>query len=123
MDKSINICYYDIPMHTIGSERLDFLDGAVEENFDDETVASKEARGWGTNNSDFEAYCVDLALPNHPGGLQGIVERQIGHYEHNVGLDLAGGSDGVALQDLLNDGILGTAILTNYYDLRSDSAK
>jgi hypothetical protein len=110
-------------MYTIGPERLDFLDGAVEEVFDDETVASKEARGWGTNNSDFEAYCVDLALPNHPEGLQGIVERHVGRHEHNVGLDLAGGSDGVALQDLLNDGILGTAILTNYYDLRTDSAK
>jgi len=109
-------------MKVIESERLAFLDGVAEEKTL-HTVASMEARGWGTNNSDFEAYCVDLALPDYPQGFAGIVEEAIGKNPNNVGMDLAGGSDGIALQDLLRDGILGTAIVTNYEDRRTSETK
>jgi hypothetical protein len=101
-------------MNTIGPERLEFLEHAVDQTFDGETVASKEARGWGTNDSDFEAYCVDLALPDNPEGLGGIIEAQIGRSASNVGIDLAGGTEGVALRDLLRMGLLGKALVTNY---------
>ncbi len=107
-------------MNSIGPERLAFLDYAVDETFDDETVDSKEARGWGTNNSDFEAYCVDLALPDNPEGLGGIIEAQIGRSKNSVGVDLAGGSEAVALRDLLRQGFLGKALVTNYSDKPTD---
>lgn len=51
-----------------------------------------------------------------------IVHQHVGRDPDNVGLDLAGGS-GRALRTLLLNGILGSGIVTNYLDKRTDNER
>jgi hypothetical protein len=76
---------------------------------------------WMSNDSSFKDYCTYSLLP--PGLIEKILQQQLGRQSHNVGMDLAGGENGQALQDLLADGTLNKALLTTYTDRRSSHAK
>jgi hypothetical protein len=52
-----------------------------------------------------------------------MILREIGTDSDNVGIDIAGGTNGRALQQLLEHGILGKALVTNYTDTRTDETK
>lgn len=96
---------------------LDFLNDATP--VDNNTLLAR--RGdlcWGVNNSSFSDYAAEVEFMNYPGGLRQILERHIGYSEDNTGLDLAGGSNGRALSDLIDDGILGKGLVTNLSDLQ-----
>lgn len=78
---------------------------------------------WPVNDSPFSAYCDYAMLSDDKGGVPAIVDKQLGQSPDNVGLDLAGGENGIALRDLMNDGIIGKALLTTYKDRRDDITK
>ena len=99
------------------SERLDFLKS-------EEPASDRRTRRetWPVNNSGLDNYFA-VDLPGHPEGVLGIIEEQLGMAEGNAGIDIAGGSNGVALRKLLSMGILEKALVTNYRDKRNLAAR
>lgn len=84
--------------------------------------------GWGFNNASFDDYCgsfgqrtAEIGEPRE--GLREIVERQLGKDPANIGLDVAGGSQGTAIRSLIAEGILGTGLVTNLFDTRTEETK
>lgn len=110
-------------MTSVEQDRLSFLEGAKEDSWYTDATVPRDKVVWFTDDSDLESYDLDLSFPDNPEGLSGILLDTIGRNRDNVGIDIAGGTNGVALQDLLKDGILGTAILTNYVDSRSEETR
>jgi hypothetical protein len=98
------------------SGELDFLKG---EQRPDEWVGSDD--DWISNDSNFNDYVTCSLLPD--GLFDRILDQHVGKNTENVGLDLAGGENGQALQDLLTAGFLGRALLTTYKDRRSIATK
>jgi len=98
------------------SAELDFLKG---EQRPEEWVGSDD--DWLSNDSSFNDYVAYSLLPK--GLFARILDKHVGENTENVGLDLAGGENGQALQDLLAAGILGRALLTTYKDRRSIATK
>jgi hypothetical protein len=85
---------------------------------------SEKGDEWDVDDSSLEEYSVLAGLPeNFENGLGGLILRSIGRGNGNVGIDIAGGTNGKALQELLSLGILDKALVTNYADARSDETK
>lgn len=78
---------------------------------------------WRVNNSTIEEYAQDAQFPSYPFGLLGILESATHPEQQNVGMDLAGGSQAVALRNLLDSGVLTKGLVTNYEDLRTPATK
>ncbi len=78
---------------------------------------------WNVNNSDIKDYSERARDMGRVGGLTAVIVEQIGREESNAGLDIAAGSNAEALTDLLDAGVLGTALATNYSDRRSKSVR
>lgn len=70
---------------------------------------------WGINDSPFSDY-ARVTFTNFPNGLTGIMYDRLRRSQQNVGLDLAGGSTGRAMRDILQDRWLDRALVTNYED-------
>lgn len=107
-------------------EALDFVNAiyGISVDWRGELVSAIEARGWGVNDSDFGSYCAGLMLADGREGVQEIVSEHLRSMDgHRVGLDIAGGTNGVALQSLLRLRILEHGIVTNYADRRSDETR
>lgn len=100
------------------TERLDFLQDA-EHPYDRRVRWDK----WRINNSGLDDYFSPVTLADHPEGVLGIIEEQIGADEGNAGVDIAGGRNGIALRQLLKMGILEKALVTNYRDRRNPVAR
>lgn len=88
------------------------------------------SEGWGFNNSNFDDYCASFGYRTEYGlgvqeneGLKDIIEKRIGQDPDNIGLDIAGGSDGVAIRDLIAEGIINAGLVTNLFDLRTEETK
>lgn len=115
--------YYIIRyMTTPNSEqRLSFLDPYTA--YKSQPPVLSERHTWTVYNSSFKDYSEHAILPDYPDGLKGIVESQIGFNEDNVGIDIGGGINGVALQDLLELGVLSKALMTDFMDERSEKTK
>lgn len=77
---------------------------------------------WHINDSSFDDYSGKIDFPGL-GNLRGILERQIGYDSSNTGLDVAGGSQGIAIQDLLRADFIGKGLVTNFEDLRTKKTK
>lgn len=77
---------------------------------------------WAVNDSSFDEYCGKIDFPGQ-GGLFEILERQIGYDKNNAALDIAGGSQGAAVQDLLSTELVGKGLVTNFEDLRTEETK
>lgn len=73
---------------------------------------------WRVNSSSFNDYSRRADIHGHPDGLTDIVFSQVGLDPNNVGLDIAAGSSARALRDLLDRGVLGRALATNYQNRR-----
>lgn len=86
-------------------------------------LAEDGDNAWRKNNSSFEEYMEDAPFPSHYAGLIGIIDDAIRYDRSNVGMDLAGGSQGVALRDLLDEGLISKGLVTNYQDLRTPATK
>lgn len=99
-------------MAVIDPAKLQFL--AAEKRPDDWFESDIE---WISNDSSLRDYATYSLLGE--GIFDRILERHVGRSPENVGLDLAGGENGQALQDLFAEGILGKALLTTYRDRRS----
>ncbi len=84
-------------------------------------IASESSDEWRKNDRGIASYSDYLfddffTLPQ-------LIESQIGYDDRNVGLDLAGGKNGIALQELLDERLLGRGLVTNLHDHRSREAK
>ena len=95
-----------------GTVNLDFLDGVEHPTGE----APPEDDNWFTNNSPASHYFDRVKLPDHSQGVLDLVWGQIGY--DNVGIDLAGGSNGRAITDLSRSDIVVRGLLTNYRDNR-----
>ena len=71
---------------------------------------------WFTNDSTLADYFQVGTLPDHPEGVGSFIFNRIGH--DNVGIDLAGGTNGVALRGLLRADVIHKGLFTNYQDHR-----
>lgn len=103
-------------MTQVGTEHFLFLEGVPEE-LKLRNVPNNDA--WTNNNSTFANYCESSGIPE----AEKIIKNQIGHFAIKTALDIAGGSDGVALQNLLDDATITEGLVTNYYDSRGSQAK
>lgn len=90
-------------------ERLAFLDGLGPESHSDT---------WFFNNSSIGSYLDGVKLEGHPEGPLSIIEAQLASVDYRVGIDLAGGADGVALRGLMQRGLLDHGLVTNLTDQR-----
>jgi len=106
-----------MPSIDLGRE-LAFLNGARLDDRDFAHLARFGDTDWLVNDSSLQDYGRGVHFPAIPLALETIVKNEIGVDKGNVGLDLAAGSNGLALQDLLRSGVLNRAIMTNYEDRR-----
>ena len=74
---------------------------------------------WMTNDSTLANYGHDFCVPGL-GGLQRILDERLGGQTEAVGLDVAGGINGVALQDMMREGYISRGVVTNYADNRTE---
>lgn len=93
-------------------------------------LSEHSTEGWGFNTSTFDDYCSSFGKRTNYGigfeeteGLREIVERQLGKSSANIGLDIAGGSQGTAIRSLVAEGIIGTGLVTNLFDTRTEETK
>lgn len=101
------------------AERLSFLDG-----LDESRNAGGTNDEWLCNNSPFERYFDGVSFQNHQEGPLQIIESQLEGLEHNVGIDIAGGANGVALRGLIKrQGLLEKGLVTNKFDTRDGKAQ
>jgi hypothetical protein len=108
--------------HRFSGYNLDFVD-TIPPIRPNSRVGVIGDRSWGINDTPFRQYTADAVFPHYPGGLEDIIQERIGYSDTNVGLDLAGGSQGRALRDLIKDGILTKGLVTNLEDLRTHNTK
>lgn len=80
-------------------------------------------RRWGFNDSAMLDYSRRAHLDANPFRLLEIIGERLGQSGRNVGLDIAGGSKATALRELLDSGVLGHAVVTNYQDRRGRKVK
>ena len=76
---------------------------------------------WHINNSSWAEYTARIDFPDLRKSLDSIIDDL--NCESSVGLDIAGGKDGVAMLDLIQRGVLSRAAVTNFEDHRSDYVK
>lgn len=93
------------------SEVFSFLNGARDPDLHHDDW-------WKVNNSSFRDYSRRAKLLGCRGGLRQIIDTQIVSGEDNVGLDIAAGAKARALRNLLDSGVLRSALATNYKDRR-----
>lgn len=72
---------------------------------------------WTTVNSDLSNYLYNAIFASMPISVEEILETRVASLE-GAGIDLAGGNDGIALQDVLRQGIITNGLLTSMDDLR-----
>lgn len=99
-------------------ERLTFLEG--EESVPDRRIRRDR---WRTNNSTLDDYFQEVVLPGYPEGVLAIIERQLSKTKRNIGMDIAGGRNGVVARQLLRMGLLEKALVSNYRDRRNVAAR
>jgi hypothetical protein len=70
---------------------------------------------WDVDNSTIQDYGERADYSRyHPLGLYGIIADCVGQDDQNVGLDVAGGSSGQALRELVAAGIIGRGLFTHF---------
>jgi hypothetical protein len=110
-------------MSTLGLETgsLEFVK-TIQPDKDEYYSSMERSDSWYVHNSDLTAYCAEANFPEQLNPKR-VIEAQLDAGTDNVGLDIAGGRDGVALGTLLRAGRLSQAIVTNYLDRRSPSTR
>lgn len=100
------------------AERLSFLSNPV-----DGFIHPNSKDRWDINDSTFEDYFYPVELEGHPEEVLDVLVDQIGLSEDNVGIDIGGGTNGVAIRGLIEYGLLGRGIVTNMKDRRDEAVK
>ncbi len=98
-------------------ERIDRMVAFAQEapkGYDSYYIETHGDGRWSVNNSTIKDYEHRAPFNDGQTGLIEIIQRQIGRRRNNVGLDIAGGSDGVALRGLIARRILNRGAVTNY---------
>ncbi len=103
------------------SPDIRFLDGATNGSSEHEQsyLADRGDRTWRVNDSPLADYSRRAHIFGRPSGLIDLISERISPSDENVGLDVAAGSSARALRDLLESGVLGLALATNYENLMS----
>lgn len=97
---------------------LTFLDGAEQISFEASFLRRNGDTDWRVNNSSIRNYFADVIFPGlDKAPFDAIVER-LGTQGTCIAMDLAGGSQGRAIRDLIEMGIIGKGLFTNYEDRR-----
>lgn len=104
------------------STSLSFLDGIKQTPLEAGFLEECGDGEWIVNDSGLSSYFFNVRFPGHNRGPSAVTER-IGRNATNVALDLAGGSNGAALQDLITIGAIGKGLLTNYQDMRCPATR
>lgn len=107
-------------------ERTDFsfLDGEAQSPSEQAHIALY-GDAWNVNNSDFAEYSNGTWFPEHRGqylNLWQVFAEYIEPSLDNVAIDIAGGTNGVAIQQLIEKQFVGRGLVTNLKDQRSPEA-
>lgn len=83
-------------------------------------MANKEKREkWAVNDSSFNSY---VSMVNfREGSALDCITRNLANMDDNSVLDIAGGSNGVAVSDLIDSGLVNGGVFTNFTDQRNSS--
>lgn len=100
------------------NQKLDFLEGYTIMPTTDALAHYERDDSWPVRDTGFSAYCDRVELANGRS-FWDIVREHVGHSDDNVAIDIAGGS-GQALRELMLAGVIGTGIVTNHQDKRTD---
>ncbi len=76
----------------------------------------RERKGWPEDDWPLEDYFKDVTFRD--GSLFDVLDKTIGRNPNNIGLDIAGGSNGAALKGLMDRGYIGRGLYTNFLDRR-----
>jgi hypothetical protein len=113
------------PLLDVSPTSLDFLEGATPHPRDEKMRRNSLLEGgWGYNDSgitDYNATSFNDTFPGAP--LNDIIAARVGTSPDNVGMDIMGGSNGVALHDLMAAGVIGQGIVTNEHDEQGPGAR
>jgi hypothetical protein len=86
-----------------------------------ETSSPPSRELWSVDDSSFNSY-VDLVRFQR-GFAKDLILERIDNDSTNVVLDIAGGSNGVAVRNLIDSELFGEGIFTNYVDNRSEETR
>jgi hypothetical protein len=78
-------------------------------------------RSWHVNDSGWAENGASMRFSGIDGTLDQIVRKTC--TDTDVGMDVAGGTNAVALRELLDSGVIKEAVVTNYEDRRSDEVR
>lgn len=73
---------------------------------------------WRLNDSGADDYFKYPQFSGYAGGALEIIGQQLENIDYRVGIDIAGGANGVALRGLIDRGLLDKGLVTNYSDKR-----
>lgn len=114
-------------MSNVDVATFEFLEGVEHADAALTRLMNSGDNNWSVNDTSIKQYGEHWRwnyLGNmFDGDLDEIIEDCIGLDSANVGVDIAGGANGRAIQDLLDSHILGKALVTNYEDFRSEETK
>lgn len=109
-------------MTSLESGRLDYLCDVEHPEYDPLEAWQIATDTWQANDASFSEYCL-VAARTGLSDASSLIRRRLGSFTTNVGLDIAGGANGVALQELISEGTIDTGIVTNLLDKRSETTK
>lgn len=95
---------------------FDFLEGVEHPKLFQGRPTTK-GDNWKHHGSSFHNYCAYA-----PAGAEDRIKAMLGKFSYNVALDIAGGRNAQAIQDLLSKNLIDKGIVTNYLDY-SDETK
>lgn len=80
---------------------------------------------WEINDSGVEDYAKDVNFPEFGGfnAMPRILDEFIDAEADNIAIDIAGGANGVALQQLISAGLIAKGLVTNLEDTRNLRAR
>jgi hypothetical protein len=97
------------------SAELDFLTYASERYLTHPPQSNTDE--WGVNNSDFSNYCA--YAPRHYD-YEKIITSRLAGLATRTAIDIAGGVNGRAIQELIDEGLVDQGVVTNMKDRRVD---
>ncbi len=111
-----------MPLAQQAQPPLHFLDGVKQTPLEAEFLDECGDGEWTVNDSGLSSYFFNVQFPGYSRGPSAVTER-IGKHSTNIAMDLAGGSNGAALQDLISIGAIGRGLLTNFEDRRCPATR
>jgi hypothetical protein len=105
-------------MSVLERDALAFVDGVINPDLE-KSSGVVIADTWGTHRSSFTRYCE-----RSTGAVMSEkIISGMARFSTCAAIDIAGGSNGNALQELLSLGVIDKGLVTNYLDRRRDETK